>query len=56
MRGDPTRGDAAVGVEESKLSLGSDIFVQRLGDPILDEAWGASEERFREAIRRSWRL
>lgn len=50
MRGDPTRGEAAVGVDDSKLSFGSDIFVQRFeGDPVLDEAWGASG-------RELWRL
>jgi hypothetical protein len=47
VRGDPILGEAAVGVEDSELSFGSDIFVQRFeGDPLLDEAWRASEMWF----------
>lgn len=39
MRGDPTRGVVADGVEDCELSCGSDIFVQRFeGIPKLDEA------------------
>lgn len=45
MRGDAILGDAAVGVDDSKLSFDSDIFVHRFeGDGMLDEAWGASEK------------
>lgn len=54
VRGEPTRWEVGVSVEDCELSCGSDIFVQRFeGDRKLDEASGVW---FGETTGRSWRL